>query len=1166
MSRSQTTIPPSTGRRVRLHRHAEQYADRGNTAAGNPDDCSGNFSSLGHNLIGHIANSATCLIHATGSAPDFLNLAAGLGGLADNGGVTQTVGLLASSPAVDEGSPLPPGSDPSACLLFDQRGYARPLGAACDIGAFERSRTAGLSRVIPDTAGNSGITLLTVAGNGFVSGATIELEKSGQTDLIASDVTVDPAGSSAATFFDLSGVALGAWDLVLTNPDKTTLTLPGALTIEQPRAAVPWALLSGPRLIRPEVPATYTVLYGNSGNVEADAVPLQISVPAAFGIEFPTISTPPQQAGQASTDWTKSGFDAHVEQAGALRTFMFLAPAIPAGSQLTFTFRLIPHGVGEGDHILLNAEVGAPYYTGASVDVDTLDSIVSGARTYAQTALGGTISPTLLPQMKSYAANQLALEIAAGRSTLASALSGSATIYALPQNLQDIAEYGIVASGGTLSHSVSREAERWEPSSKLETLPQSNSGNPFYAVTPRCSGTVLAEGTSCTDPYNPPPTPKDPLLCLLLAASSISTQSGECSPKPRKGCPSDSNCEGPSPSVSVDPNGKYGQMGRGTQQYLTSGYPLQYLITFENEPTASAPAATVTVIDQLDTANMDLSTFQFGPIGFGNFKLSPPPSITNFHGALDLRPAQNVLVDVNASLDARTGALQWSFTSLDPMTQAPITSATDGFLPPDATPPEGDGYVTYTLYPKSPADGKTVCNQASIVFDTNAAIETENWCNTYDDSAPVSSVSALPSTEGPGSFNVSWSGTDVGSGVASYSIYVSDNGGHFTAWQRGLTATTASYTGKAGHTYGFYSIAADVEGNVEAAKTTAEATTEINGGTVPRITAISPDYGAPAAFIEVTGSNFGASQGKGSVIVGDAFAQVTAWSNTAITVRVPSRADTGNVTVTTSGETSNGAAFTFYGEPSIISLSVNSGLVGTSVTINGSNLLDGRNNATVAFNGTPATISSETATQIQVTVPSGSTSGPIRVRVNGVAVVSPTTFTVTRTVPQIMGIGPNYGAPAAFINITGSNFGITQGNNGFVIVGDAFAQVTAWSDTAITIRVPSRASTGNLVVGVGRESSNGAAFTFYAEPSITNLSSGSEPVGDLVTITGNNLLDGGNNATVTFNGTPAVISSDTSGRIQVVVPTGATSGRMLVRVNGVALIGTTNFSVVPPPP
>ena len=59
---------------------------------------------------------------------------------------------------------------------------------------------------------------------------------------------------------------------------------------------------------------------------------------------------------------------------------------------------------------------------------------------------------------------------------------------------------------------------------------------------------------------------------------------------------------------------------------------------------------------------------------------------------------------------------------------------------------------------------------------------------------------------------------------------------------------------------------------------------------------------------------------------------------------------------------------------------------------------------------------------------------------------------------------------------------------------------------------------------------------------------------------GNNLLDGENNATVTFNGIWAAISSDTADNIQVTAPTGG-SGRLLVKVNGIVLIASTSFSI-----
>jgi hypothetical protein len=51
-----------------------------------------------------------------------------LGPLANNGGPTLTHMPQAGSPAIDQGS---------GCPAIDQRGAARPVGPACDIGAVE---------------------------------------------------------------------------------------------------------------------------------------------------------------------------------------------------------------------------------------------------------------------------------------------------------------------------------------------------------------------------------------------------------------------------------------------------------------------------------------------------------------------------------------------------------------------------------------------------------------------------------------------------------------------------------------------------------------------------------------------------------------------------------------------------------------------------------------------------------------------------------------------------------------------------------------------------------------------------------------------------------------------------------------------------------------------
>ena len=113
----------------------------------------------------------------------------------------------------------------------------------------------------------------------------------------------------------------------------------------------------------------------------------------------------------------------------------------------------------------------------------------------------------------------------------------------------------------------------------------------------------------------------------------------------------------------------------------------------------------------------------------------------------------------------------------------------------------------------------------------------------------------------------------------------------------------------------------------------------------PSITSLSPTSGAVGAAVTVTGTNFGATQGTGTVKFNGTTATVTSWSATSIKVTVPTGATTGNVVVFASGVNSNGVAFTVF--PSISSLSPTSGAVGASVTITGLNFGSTQGTSTV---------------------------------------------------------------------------------------------------------------------------------------------------------------------------------------------------------------------------
>lgn len=158
--------------------------------------------------------------------------------------------------------------------------------------------------------------------------------------------------------------------------------------------------------------------------------------------------------------------------------------------------------------------------------------------------------------------------------------------------------------------------------------------------------------------------------------------------------------------------------------------------------------------------------------------------------------------------------------------------------------------------------------------------------------------------------------------------------------------------------------------------------------------------------------------------------------------------------------------------PTITTFTPSSGVVGTTVIITGTNFSTTASDNTVTFNGTAATVSASSDTQLTVTVPSGATTGKITVSVSGNSVTSTSDFTVTTTTsaaPTITGFSPTSGAVGVTVTITGTNFSTTVANNTVTFNGVA-ATVTAATATQLTVTVPTGATTGKIAVSVSTSS------------------------------------------------------------------------------------------------
>ncbi|HEY2361274.1 MAG TPA: IPT/TIG domain-containing protein, partial [Candidatus Angelobacter sp.] len=249
--------------------------------------------------------------------------------------------------------------------------------------------------------------------------------------------------------------------------------------------------------------------------------------------------------------------------------------------------------------------------------------------------------------------------------------------------------------------------------------------------------------------------------------------------------------------------------------------------------------------------------------------------------------------------------------------------------------------------------------------------------------------------------------------------------------------------------------------------------------------------------------------------------------------------------------------------PTITSLTPSTGAVATSVVIAGTNFRTPQGSSTVSFNGVNSTPTAWSATSITAPVPTGATTGSVVVTVGGQA-SNGSTFTVTAA-PSITSLAPNTGAVGSVITISGSNFGSTQGNGG-VKFGTLAATITSWSPTSIVATVPTGAVTASVVVtAAGGVASNGSTFTITAAPAITSVTpAAGGGFGSSFTITGTSFGATQGNGGVKLNSIPATVSSWSATSIVAQVPSGVTTGNVVVTAAGGISSNGVLFKVLNP--
>ncbi|MET7763645.1 IPT/TIG domain-containing protein [Streptomyces sp. NPDC005393] len=313
----------------------------------------------------------------------------------------------------------------------------------------------------------------------------------------------------------------------------------------------------------------------------------------------------------------------------------------------------------------------------------------------------------------------------------------------------------------------------------------------------------------------------------------------------------------------------------------------------------------------------------------------------------------------------------------------------------------------------------------------------------------------------------------------------------------------------------------------------------------PVLTGLGPTSGPAGGgnTVTINGTNL---SGATSVKFGLNSAAILTNTPTQITVTAPAGTGTTNVTVTTPGGTSNPLPYTYIATPApaLTSLSPTSGPTGggNTVTINGTNLTGATQ---VLFGATPATILTNTPTQITVTAPAGTGTTNVTVTTPG-GTSNPLPYTYVATpAPMISSLSPTAGPTSGgnTVTINGTNLsGAT-----LVKFGLNSAAILTNTATQITVTAPAGPpSSVNVTVTTPGGISNPLPYFYIAAPTVADLSPHLGPATgtNTVTVFGSNLTL---TSAVSFGGNPATaINVISDSQLTVTAPAG--SGTVVVTV------------------
>jgi len=627
----------------------------------------------------------------------------------------------------------------------------------------------GIQRVESNRGGNGDNVTISVIGGGMKENAQVKLRR-GATEITAFETFTPNLGKVDATF-NLSGAELGLYDVVVQNPGESVMELADAFTIEEAVQPNVWVDIQGTQRVIRGRTATYTVLYGNTGNIDALNRIIWIVTPDdPAQITFTDIDFNAPELYDADV-WQlirQNDLKPYLKStdidpaATPARYYGICVPTVPANSEKSFTFKVL---YTEDFDIQV-------FHTYGFLEDEVADGSNNMRSENSLRAAAGDFNDCLVMKAGSFFVN--------GVVDLIPFAGCARNIY----------------------------------SNFTGNFPKINESNRQTALF-----RTLSTAWSCGKEFIPGSSVIKLASVVLDAGFNLVNTKNEFEKECGKFKNRGIKKHGIAVRNSFDPNEKQGPSGYGAENHVAQRV-FPYTILFENKNTATAAAQEVVIIDTLDIQKFDLSTFRFKEFGFSENRYTALQDGTDFVQNIDLRPGKNAVLRVTGVLD--DNIVTWRFLTLDPRTMDLTEDVDAGFLPPNVNSPEGEGFVSFVVSLKETVgSGAVINNFADIVFDVNEPIRTDVFSNKIDEIAPTSRVVSANYIDGE--LEITFTGTDPGgAGIRFYDLFVSTNGGEFEQKFKNISGNTFRYLPSKGVACNYYSIATDSLGYRENAKSAGE--------------------------------------------------------------------------------------------------------------------------------------------------------------------------------------------------------------------------------------------------------------------------------------------------------------------------------------------------------